>query len=152
MRVPTLGCSCIQQILLKLKKGNNFGKKIAGFPPLLVWVPLLMVNNYSEFQVNIFSNKRDIRKCQSFTRRRCRLRQGYVNTSMFSSKTAKLKIIIKYSLLSRALLTVVSLQYYYFDISSKLIGTQNGFKEYNLGFLGTFSGSLVVSSDFSNGA
>ena len=101
-----------------------------------------------EFHVNIFSNKRDIRKCQSFTRRRLR----YVNTSMFSSKTAKLKIIIKYSLLSRALLTVVSLQYYYFDISSKLIGTQNGFKEYNLGFLGIFSGSLVVSSDFSNGA
>ena len=25
-----------------------------------------MVKNYSEFQVNIFSNNRDIRKCQSF--------------------------------------------------------------------------------------
>ena len=24
------------------------------------------MNNYSEFQVNIFSNNRDIRKCQSF--------------------------------------------------------------------------------------
>ena len=40
--------------------------KNGGLPPLLVWVPLLIVNNYSEFQVNIFSNNRDIRKCQSF--------------------------------------------------------------------------------------
>ena len=50
----------------KLKKGHNFVKKIGGLPPLLVWVPLLIVNNYFEFQVNIFSNNRDIRKCQSF--------------------------------------------------------------------------------------
>ena len=49
----------------KSKKGHNFVKKI-GLPPLLVWVPLLIVNKYSEFQVNIFSNNRDIRKCQSF--------------------------------------------------------------------------------------
>ena len=49
----------------KSKKGHNFVKKIGGLPPLLVWVPLLIVNNYSEFQVNIFSNNRDIRKCQS---------------------------------------------------------------------------------------
>ena len=48
------------------KKGHNFVKKIGGLPPLLVWVPLLVVNNYSEFQVNIFSNNRDIIKCQSF--------------------------------------------------------------------------------------
>ena len=50
----------------KSKKGHNFVKKNGGLPPLLVWVPLLIVNNYSEFQVNIFSNNRDIRKCQSF--------------------------------------------------------------------------------------
>ena len=31
-----------------------------------MWVSLLIVNNYSEFQVNIVSNNRDIRKCQSF--------------------------------------------------------------------------------------
>ena len=37
--------------------------KIGGLPPLLVQVPILIVNNYSEFQVNTFSN---IRKCQSF--------------------------------------------------------------------------------------
>ena len=44
----------------KSKKGHNFVKKIKGLAPLLVWVPLLIVNNYSEFQVNIFSNNRDI--------------------------------------------------------------------------------------------
>ena len=37
-----------------------------GLPPLLVWVSLLIVNNYSEFQVNIFSDNRDIRKCEGF--------------------------------------------------------------------------------------
>ena len=45
----------------KSQKGHNFVKKIGGLPPLLVWVPLLIVNNYSEFQVNIFSNNRDVR-------------------------------------------------------------------------------------------
>ena len=44
----------------KLKKGHNFVKKIKGLSTLLIWVPLLIVNNYSEFQVNIFSNNRDI--------------------------------------------------------------------------------------------
>ena len=45
----------------KSKKGHNFvKKKIEGLPPLPVWVPLLIVNNYSEFQVNIFSNNRDV--------------------------------------------------------------------------------------------
>ena len=52
----------------KSKKEHNFVKKIGRLPPLLVWVPLLIVNNDSEFQVNIFSNYRDIRKCQSFRR------------------------------------------------------------------------------------
>ena len=44
----------------KSKKGHNFVKKIGGLSSLLVWVSLLIVNNYSEFQVNIFSNNRDI--------------------------------------------------------------------------------------------
>ena len=44
----------------KPKKGHNFVKKIEGLPPLLVWVSLLIVNNYSEAQVNIFNNNRDI--------------------------------------------------------------------------------------------
>ena len=48
------------------KKGHNFVKKIGGLPALLVWLPLLIENNYPEFQINIFSNNRDIRKCQSF--------------------------------------------------------------------------------------
>ena len=50
----------------KSKKGHNFVKKNGGLLPLLVWVPLLIVNNYSEFQVNIFSNNSDIRTCQNF--------------------------------------------------------------------------------------
>ena len=44
----------------KSKKGHNFVKKIEGLSTLLVWVPLVIVNNYSEFQVNIFSNNRDV--------------------------------------------------------------------------------------------
>ena len=44
----------------KSKKEHNFVKKIEELSTLLVWVPLLIVNNYSEFQVNIFSNNRDI--------------------------------------------------------------------------------------------
>ena len=44
----------------KLKKGHNFVKKHGRLPPLLVWFPFLIVNNYSEFQVNIFSINRDI--------------------------------------------------------------------------------------------
>ena len=43
--------------------------KIGGLPPLLVWVPLLIVKSYSEFQANIFSHNRVIRKCQSFRKR-----------------------------------------------------------------------------------
>ena len=50
----------------KSKKGHNVVKKNGGLPLLLVWVPILIVNKYSESQVNIFSNNRDIRKCQSF--------------------------------------------------------------------------------------
>ena len=50
----------------KSKKGHNFEKKNGGLPQLLVWVPLLIVNNYTEFQVNILSYNRVIRKCQSF--------------------------------------------------------------------------------------
>ena len=34
--------------------------------PLIVWIALWMVNTYSKFQINIFSNHRDVTKCQSF--------------------------------------------------------------------------------------
>ena len=54
----------LARLCLPAKAGAT--KKIGGLTPLLVWVPLLIVNNYSEFQVNIFSNNRDIRKCQKF--------------------------------------------------------------------------------------
>ena len=85
----------------KSKKGHNFVKKIGGLPPLPVWVPLLIVNNYSEFQVNIFrtGNNRDIRKCQSFgmtPTTSLPLTQPtpgqYDNTSTFSLKIAELKM------------------------------------------------------------
>ena len=48
------------------KKGHNYVIQNLRVTFPLVWVPLLIVNNLSEFQVNIFSNDRDIRKCQSF--------------------------------------------------------------------------------------
>ena len=34
--------------------------------PLIVWMVLCIVNTCSEFQVNICSNNRHIKKCQSF--------------------------------------------------------------------------------------
>ena len=37
--------------------------------PLIVWIALWIVNTYFEFQVNIFSNNRDISKCHSFCTR-----------------------------------------------------------------------------------
>ena len=42
------------------KKGHSFVKKTGRLSPRLVWVLLLVVNNYSEFLVNISSNNRDI--------------------------------------------------------------------------------------------
>ena len=53
-------CQCFCMKILSRKRGITLSKKVEGLPPLLVWVPLLIVNNYSEFQVNIFSNNRDI--------------------------------------------------------------------------------------------
>ena len=50
----------------KSKKGHNFVNTLEDYLPLLLWVPLLIVNTYSEFQVNFFSNNSNIRKCQSF--------------------------------------------------------------------------------------
>ena len=52
---------------LSRKRGITLSKEIGGLPSLLVWVPLIIVNNYSEFQVNIFSNNRDIRKMSKFS-------------------------------------------------------------------------------------
>ena len=49
------------------KKGAYLSQKNGELPPLLVWVPLLIVNNYFEFQGNIFSNNRDIRKWKKFS-------------------------------------------------------------------------------------
>ena len=66
--------------------------------PLIVWIALWIVKTYSEFQVNIFSNIRDITKCQSF----CTTLKSQPMTTMmprlwqylgFSLKTAQLIII-----------------------------------------------------------
>ena len=59
----TCGCQCLAVATFRK---FYFVKKIEGLPPLLVGVPLLIVNNNSEFQVNIFGNNKDIRKGQSF--------------------------------------------------------------------------------------
>ena len=53
---------------LKKKGGHNSEKKMHfELSPLIVWIALWIVKKYSEFQVySIFSNNRDISKCQSF--------------------------------------------------------------------------------------
>ena len=52
----------------KSKKGHNSKKKNMHFElsPLIIWIALWIVNTYSEFQVNIFNNNRDITKWRSF--------------------------------------------------------------------------------------
>ena len=51
-----------------LKKGldSEKKKKHVELSPLIVWSASWIVNTYSEFQANIFSNNRDTSKCQSF--------------------------------------------------------------------------------------
>ena len=53
-------CQSFCMKILSRKRGITLSKKIEGLPPLLVWVSLLILNKYSEFQVNIFSNNRDV--------------------------------------------------------------------------------------------
>ena len=48
------------------KKGHNFVQKNWRITSSTDMGSLLIVKNYSKFQVYIFSNNRDIRKCQSF--------------------------------------------------------------------------------------
>ena len=62
MRVPTLGCSCLYKNS-KSKKGHNYIKNF-----LRITTPAgkgyhFDSKHWSEFQVNIFSNDRDIIKC-----------------------------------------------------------------------------------------
>ena len=59
--------------------------------PLIIWIALWIVNTYSKFQVNIFSNKRNITKCQ-FSHPDEKQRQGYSNTSGFLRKWLKSKV------------------------------------------------------------
>ena len=69
----SITCSCkrsavgclIEDKKYNLKTGHNSGKKIFfEWSPLLVWTAVWTVNTYSEFQVNIFRNDRNITKCQ----------------------------------------------------------------------------------------
>ena len=46
----------------KSKKGHNSIKMHFELSPLTVWIALGIVNTYSESQVNIFNNYRDITK------------------------------------------------------------------------------------------
>ena len=50
-----------------LKKGNNFVQKNWRIISPTGMGPLLIVNKYSEFQVNIFSNYRDIIEMSKFS-------------------------------------------------------------------------------------
>ena len=52
----------------KLKKGHNSEKMHFELSSLIVWIALWIANTYSEFQVNFFSNNRDITKGQSFSK------------------------------------------------------------------------------------
>ena len=79
-----MGC-LIEVENTKSKKVHNSEKKKKmhfELSPLIVWIALWIVNTYSEFQVNIFSNKRDVlQNVKVFARR-----QGYTNTSRFLRK------------------------------------------------------------------
>ena len=53
--------------LFVLKKANNSERKRQfELSPLILWIALLIVKTYSEFQVNIFSNNRDITNVKGF--------------------------------------------------------------------------------------
>ena len=76
-------CSAVGHLIedkkyFKSKKGIILKKKKHfELSSLIAWIALWIVNTYSEFQVNIFSNNRDITKCHSFCT------QGYSNSSGF---------------------------------------------------------------------
>ena len=71
----------------KSKKGHNSEKKKKiDLSPLIVWIFLSILNTYSEFQVNIFCNNRDITKCQSFFTTTQTTPRLYSNTSGFLRK------------------------------------------------------------------
>ena len=60
--------------------------------PLIVWIAVWIVNTYSKFQVNIFSNNRDIAKCQRFCKSMTTLRlKQYLG---FSPKTDELRMLV----------------------------------------------------------
>ena len=54
--------------ILSRRRGITLSKN-DGLPLLLVWVSLLIVNNYSEFQVNIVSNTEILENVKVFARK-----------------------------------------------------------------------------------
>ena len=98
MRVPTLGCSCFFTKKFKLKKGHNSSKNRFSVISPFVHISLLIVNIYFEFQVYVFSNGRDLTKCQFLHDNndvKC-----YSNTTDFYLKTADLKNMSTFTALS----------------------------------------------------
>ena len=54
-----VGCLRIKSLKSKEEHGSEKKKKVE-LSPFIVWIALSIVNTYSGFQVNIFSNNRDI--------------------------------------------------------------------------------------------
>ena len=90
MRVQTLGHGCLIEVKKsKSKQGHNSEKMLFELSPLIVWIALWIA--YSQVQVNTFSNKREIIKCQSFHASDDD-EKGLQQYLRFSPKTAELKI------------------------------------------------------------
>ena len=66
MHGQTCGCHCSASAAFKSKKGYNFVKKYMRITSPTGMGSPFDSEQQSEFRVNIFSNNRDIRKCQSF--------------------------------------------------------------------------------------
>ena len=84
-----MGC-LIENKNSKPKKGHNSEKMNSELSPLIVWIALWIVNKFSEFQVNIFSNNRDITKCQTLHDANDDNAKVLAQYLGFSQKTAKL--------------------------------------------------------------
>ena len=75
------------------KKGHNSEKKKKHFElsPVIVWIALWIVSTYSDFQVNILCNYRDITKWQSFCMTTTATTPRLYPYLGFSSNTAKIR-------------------------------------------------------------
>ena len=89
-----MGC-LIEDKKSKSKKGYMYiyDKMHFELSSLTLWIALWIVNTYSEFQVNIFNNKREITICQSFCMTTTMLR--LYQYPGFSLKTVELELNVK---------------------------------------------------------